>query len=51
MFIGYLLNITRYIKIYSLKQGYIIILSRAIVKESVKGKTINLRIRNYVARP
>ena len=44
MYIGYSKNITKYYKVYLLERGYIIIISRVIIKKSIKGGTINLRI-------
>jgi hypothetical protein len=41
---GYLENITKHFKVYLLECGYMIMLSRVLIKESVKGGIIDLRI-------
>jgi hypothetical protein len=41
---SYLENIIKYFKVYSLECGYTIMSSRVLIKESVKGGTIDLRI-------
>jgi hypothetical protein len=51
VFIDYLENITKHFKVYSPEHGYMIILSRVLIKESIKGSTINLRIQNYTTSP
>ncbi len=47
VFIGYLENTTKHFKVYLPECDYTIILSRVLIKESVKGGTIDLRIQNY----
>jgi hypothetical protein len=49
VFIGYLENTIKHFKVYSLERGYIIMSSRVLIKESVKGGTIDLRIQNCAA--
>ena len=51
VFIGYSESIIKHFKVYSPERGYTIILSRVLIKESIKGRTIDLRIRNYIASP
>ena len=51
MFISYLENTTKHFKVYSLERSYTIILSRVLIKETVKGGIVNLRIRNYATSP
>src|SRR5450631_3638611 len=51
VFISYSENTIKHFKVYSLERGYTIILSRVLIKESIKGGAINLRIRNCVTSP
>ncbi len=51
VFISYLENMTKYFKVYSLEHGYTIISSRVLIKESIKGGTIDLRIQNCATSP
>ncbi len=44
VFIDYLENITKHFKVYLPEYSYTIILSRVLIKESVKGGIVNLRI-------
>jgi hypothetical protein len=48
---GYLENTIKHFKVYLLECGYIIMLSRVLIKESVKDGTIDLRIQNCTAGP
>jgi hypothetical protein len=41
---GHSKNITKHYKVYSPEHRYTILASRVIIKESVKGGTVNLRI-------
>jgi hypothetical protein len=51
VFMGYSENTNRHLKVYSPERGYTIISSRVVIKESVKGGTVDLRIRNCAAGP
>jgi hypothetical protein len=41
---SYLENTIKHFKVYLPERGYMIILSRVLIKESIKGGTIDLRI-------
>jgi hypothetical protein len=51
VFMGYSENTIKHFKVYSPERGYTIMSSRVLIKESVKGGTIDLRIRNCAAGP
>ena len=51
VFMGYLENITKHLKVYSPERRYTIISSRVLIKESTKGGSVDLKIRNCLAGP
>jgi hypothetical protein len=51
VYMGHSKNTTKHYKVYSPERGYTILASRVIIKESVKGGTVDLRIRNSTSGP
>jgi hypothetical protein len=51
VYMGHSENTTKHYKVYSPERGYTIMTSRVIIKESVKGGTVDLRIRNSTSGP
>ena len=51
VYIKVLFNTTKYLKIYALDLGYIVLNSRLFVDELVIGGIIDLRLRNYINGP
>lgn len=51
VFMGYSENTNKHFKVYSPERGYTIMSSRVVIKESVKGGSVDLRIRNCPAGP
>ena len=50
IYIKILFNTIKYLKIYALDLGYIMLNSRLFVDKLIVGGIINLRLRNYISR-
>ena len=51
VYIGVSLDTTKYLKIYALDLGYIMLSNYLFVDKLVMGGIINLRLRNYISGP